>query len=181
MELIDQYRPESWSQVVGQEKALRQIEQWRKRGGMLGRKIWISGKSGTGKTTIARLIAAEIADPTCIVELNAKSLTEASVIEAFRSRRVRPLFGSQNARVLILNEAHLMKRDVLLALLTLTEDGPDSQFPQHAVLICTTTAEGNAKFEDAPDADSAAFLSRISQSVQLQVAAGPERDCRCVC
>jgi replication-associated recombination protein RarA len=163
-ELIDQYRPARWAEVVGQDKALKQLEQWRKRGGLLGRKIWISGKSGTGKTTIARLIAAEAADSTCVTELSAKALTVAEIREQFRILRCRALFGN-GGRVLILNEAHLLRRDVVTEFLTLTE--PDAGFPVYAILICTTTAEGNAKFEDAPDADTAAFLSRFGSKLPL--------------
>ena len=37
----------------------------------------MSGQSGTGKTTIARLIAAEVADPLNIEEIDATGLTPA--------------------------------------------------------------------------------------------------------
>ena len=88
MELIEQYRPTSWGDVVGQDKALRQIDVWRKRGSLLGRKLWLSGKSGTGKTTIARLIAAEFADPMCVSEFNAKDMTTTAIVEAFRALEI---------------------------------------------------------------------------------------------
>ncbi len=93
MEIIDAYRPAQWSDVVGQEKALKQIELWRRRG-MLGRKVWISGKSGTGKTTIARMIAAEVADATCVTEIMAKQITVADIRDEFRKLRCRALFGN---------------------------------------------------------------------------------------
>ena len=56
MKLHEQYRPHSWGEVVAQPKILRQIDTLRRRG-LAGRAYWISGESGTGKTTIARLIA----------------------------------------------------------------------------------------------------------------------------
>lgn len=52
--LFEQYRPANWSQVIGQEKAVAKIQQLAKRG-LGGRAYWISGQSGTGKTTIGRL------------------------------------------------------------------------------------------------------------------------------
>ena len=61
MQLHEQFRPQSWSDVVGQSKALARIERLRKRG-LGGRAYWIAGQSGTGKTTIAKLLAAELAD-----------------------------------------------------------------------------------------------------------------------
>ena len=138
-ELIDQYRPTTFSEVVGQGKALAQLDDWRKRGGIHGRKLLITGKSGTGKTSLARLIAAECADTNCNVELDEpRSITAEDLTEEFRKLRCRPLFGK--GRSLIINEIHLLRKSAITAFLTLTEKGPAGLFPQHAVLICTTSA-----------------------------------------
>ena len=64
MNLHEQYRPQTWDDVVGQDKVLAKIGRLRKRG-LAGRAYWISGQSGTGKTTIGRLISAEVADEFC--------------------------------------------------------------------------------------------------------------------
>jgi len=61
VQLHEQHRPRNWSDVVGQDKVVARIEGLRKRG-LAGRAYWISGQSGTGKTTIARLIATEVAN-----------------------------------------------------------------------------------------------------------------------
>ena len=58
MQLCDQYRPQTWSDVVGQDKAIAKIDALRKRG-LGGRAYWISGQSGTGKSSIGRLIQVE--------------------------------------------------------------------------------------------------------------------------
>ena len=105
-----------------------------------------------------------MAHETCIVELSAKGLKIEDIRDAFRSLRCRALFGN-GGRVLILNEAHLLRKDVVTEFLTLTE--PQEGFPAHAMLICTTTAEGNARFEDADDCDTAAFLSRFGSKLPL--------------
>ena len=68
-QLHEQYRPQAWSEVVGQDKALAKIGRLRKRG-LAGRAYWISGQSGTGKTTIARLIASEVASEWCTEEVD---------------------------------------------------------------------------------------------------------------
>ncbi len=67
--LHEQYRPARWSDVVGQDRAIRKIQTVAKRG-IGGRAFWLSGQSGTGKSTIARLIALEIADAPNIEEID---------------------------------------------------------------------------------------------------------------
>lgn len=76
MQLHEQFRPTTWADVVGQDKAIKQINQLRKRG-LGGRAYFISGQSGTGKTTIAKLLAAEIANDICTVEIDASVATPA--------------------------------------------------------------------------------------------------------
>jgi len=50
MQLTEQYRPTMWSEVVGQDKIVSRIQALAKRG-LTGRAYWLSGQSGTGKTT----------------------------------------------------------------------------------------------------------------------------------
>jgi DNA-binding NtrC family response regulator len=52
MQLTEKYRPATWSDVVGQDKIVGRIRQLAQRG-LAGRAYWITGQSGTGKTTIA--------------------------------------------------------------------------------------------------------------------------------
>ena len=68
--LFEDYRPRKWSEVVGQNKVVNLIMKLSNRG-LSGRAYWFSGQSGTGKTTIAKLLAAEIADDFCVEELDA--------------------------------------------------------------------------------------------------------------
>jgi replication-associated recombination protein RarA len=72
--LYEQYRPKSWSELVGQEKVVRQFEVLRRRG-MAGRVFWITAHSGQGKTTIARLIAQEVADEYATIEVDAQDVS----------------------------------------------------------------------------------------------------------
>ena len=74
MQLHEKYRPRTWADVVGQAKAVRVLTALRDRSGFAGRSFWISGQSGTGKTTVARLIAAEVADDWMTDELDASDL-----------------------------------------------------------------------------------------------------------
>ena len=89
MRLYEQYRPKSFDEVVGQDKVIRKIAALRRRG-LSGRVFWIAGSSGTGKTTIARLIASEVADPISTLEIDANKLNAAMLddIERFPDRHL---------------------------------------------------------------------------------------------
>ncbi len=73
-QLHEQYRPTEWAEVVGQPKAIAAIERFRARG-FGGLAFWLAGASGVGKTTIARLIAAEVADPFWTEEIDPSELS----------------------------------------------------------------------------------------------------------
>jgi DNA polymerase-3 subunit gamma/tau len=152
MQLHEQYRPQAWSEVVGQEKAIAQIRALRQRG-LARRAYWISGQSGTGKTTIARLLAAEVAEPINVEEMDAGNLAAERLREIDRTQWSRCL-GSRSGRAFIINEAHGLRAAIVRRLLCLLEP-----IPPHIVWIFTTTAEGLEKlFEDLDDAQP--LLSR---------------------
>ena len=151
MNLYEKYRPARWSEVLGQDKVIDQICQLRKRG-LAGRAYWISGQSGTGKTTIARLLAAEVADQWYVEELDATGLTPAALTKIETSLQTYSM--GKGGRALIINEAHGLSRPAVRQLLVLLE-----RLPSHVVIIFTTTNEGQLTFfEDKQDA--APLLSR---------------------
>ena len=155
MQLHEQYRPQNWSDVVGQDKVIARIEALRKRG-LAGRAYWISGQSGTGKTTIARLIAAEVADEMNIEEMDAGDLTADRLREIDRTQWSRCL-GQRGGRAFIVNEAHGLRAAIVRRLLCMFEP-----IPPHIVWVFTTTAEGQEKlFEDLDDAQP--LLSRCTR------------------
>lgn len=150
--LAEQYRPRKWADVVGQEKVVNRIKAVAKRG-LAGRAYWLSGQSGTGKTTIARLIAAEVADDFCIQEVDAAALTVAQLRDLEREMSIRG-WGERGGRAYVVNEAHGLRKDVIRQLLVLLE-----RLPAHVVVIFTTTTEGQDElFEDYDDASP--LLSR---------------------
>ena len=56
--------------------------------GLSGRAYWISGGSGQGKTTIGRLIAADVADEFMTREVDASALTVTELRELVRDSQV---------------------------------------------------------------------------------------------
>src|ERR1044072_2304342 len=91
--LFEQYRPQTFGEVVGQDKALARLEVCRQRGGLAGEAYFITGSSGTGKTTIARLIAAETAQPWSTMELDASQLDADTVRDIQERTKGQPLGG----------------------------------------------------------------------------------------
>lgn len=156
MQLHEQYRPQSWSDLVGQDNAVKRIQSLQRRG-FGGRAYWISGASGTGKTTIAKLIAAEVADALAIEEVDAHELTPAAAADIERKCRFMPL-GQKCGWAFIVNEAHGLRRDTIRKLLVMLEG---ERIPEHVVWIFTTTCEGQESlFEDKED--SHPLLSRCT-------------------
>ena len=152
MQLHEQYRPKTWDDVVGQDKAIAQIKRIAERG-LAGRAYWLTGQSGTGKTTMARIIASEVASDLCTQEIDATDLTPAKLRELEASMSMYGL-GGKSGRAYIVNEAHGLRRDTIRQLLVLLE-----RLPSHVVVLFTTTNDGQDKlFEDYDDANP--LLSR---------------------
>lgn len=151
MMLSETYRPRTFDDVVAQAKAIAKIRTVA-RHGLGGRAFWIAGQSGTGKTTIARLIAAEVADPFFTEEL------DASEVGLSRLRELEATFAlyawGKGGRALIVNEAHGLRKDAIRKLLVMLE-----ALPAHVVVIFTTTIDGqDSLFEEQIDASP--LLSR---------------------
>lgn len=151
MNLAEKYRPSKWEDVVGQPKALETIGRLRERGALQGRAYFVSGASGTGKTTIALLLASEIADGICVDEYDAGELTGASVRDI--ERRLAVTGFGKGGRAVIVNEAHGLRPEAIRALLVALE-----RIPGHAVWVFTTTQEGKETLFDKED--SSPLLSR---------------------
>jgi len=151
MSLYEEYRPRDWSEIIAQEKAVAKVQTLAKRG-LGGRAFWIAGQSGTGKTTIAKLIAAEIADDLYIEELDAADLTARKVEEIKEAMHYRAM--GKGGKAWIVNEAHGLRKDIIRRLLTLLE-----AIPAHCLFVFTTTVAGQENlFED--NIEESPFLSR---------------------
>jgi len=157
MQLHEQYRPGTWTEVVGQDKALRKLDALRRRG-LAGRAYWITGQSGTGKTTIARLIAAEVAEPWNVEEIDATDLTAARVRELERQSWTYGM-GEKRGRAYIVNESHGLNRAAVRQLLTTLEG---DRIPGHVAWVFTTTVDGQESLFDE-QIDAHPLLSRCQE------------------
>jgi replication-associated recombination protein RarA len=157
--LTEQYRPRDWSEVVGQDKVLNQLAVIRKRHGTLGgRAYFLSGQSGTGKTTIARLIASEVADEWAVEEFDAAGLTSAKMDDIAKDLHYR-VIGAKPGRAWIVNEVHGLTVVQVRKLLSLIE--PAGGLPPWVVFAFTTTVEGQESLFEGCD-DASPLLSRCT-------------------
>ena len=152
--LYEQFRPRTWDELVGQDKLIAKMAVLRRRG-LAGRVFWITGDSGTGKSTVARLIASEIADDYAVVEMDAQDVGLDRVREFERMCQFRPL--GKGYHVFIVNEAHGLSSKVVSRLQTVFEQ---DNVQRNSTWVLTTTFQGQRKlFDDAFDA--CPFLSRV--------------------
>ena len=166
--LFEQYRPAVWDDVIGQDKPLAKIDALRRRG-LAGRAFWITGQSGTGKTTIARLLAAEVADPFSTIEIDAGDLTADRMRDI---ERISCLYGfgesGKTGRAVIVNEAHGLRAPIIRALLVALEP-----IRSHCIWIFTTTTDGqDTMFEDQIDARPLLSRCNVLELSRRGLAAG---------
>ena len=149
--LFEQYRPKTFDEVVGQDKAIRQIQTIGKRG-LTGRAFWLSGQSGTGKTTLARIIASLVAEDIYIDEIDAGQATSGKLAEL--ENTLYTLAWGRGGKCVIINEAHGLSKRAIRQLLVMLE-----RLPSHVCFIFTTTIEGQELLFDGSE-DTAPLLSR---------------------
>ena len=144
--LHEKYRPTDYSQVLGQSKAVAVLSrlattQWG------GRSLWISGQSGQGKTTLARIYAGQGAECMNVTELDSSDLTPAK-LKSLEYDSHYVAMGEKQGRAYIINEAHGLRKDTIRQLLVMLE-----RVPECCVWIFTTTKDGQESlFEDMIDA-----------------------------
>lgn len=153
MRLYEKYRPKNLEDVLGQPKAVSIIKRLIKTG-VGGRSFWVSGASGIGKTTLARIIGNSIADDLYTSEYDCADKLSISALDKIELDMSYRAFGGKGGKAIIINEAHSLRPAVIRRLLGLLE-----RLPDYVVFVFTTTKEGQAGlFDDQIDANP--LLSR---------------------
>lgn len=147
MRIDEKYRPQTFGDVIGQEKIVSLLKVIAEKNDFGGRAFWVTGNSGTGKSTIAACLASNFST----FETTGRELTVSDLKEYSDYWRSKAITGDSWA--LIVNESHGLSRPVIEVLLNLLE-----KLPYHVVIIFTTTNDGNDLFEE--QLDSSPFASR---------------------
>ncbi len=131
--LYRKYRPQSFSDVVGQAQAVTFLESSISQKKISHAYLFCGGR-GTGKTTVARIFARDIGcNPEDIIEIDAASNRGIDEIRELRDA-VRTSPFSSPYKVYIVDEAHMLTKEAANALLKTLEEPPS-----HVVFILATT------------------------------------------
>ena len=142
MPIIIDHRPKTFDEVIGNKHLVSilrsMVERERKSPGKISRAILLSGKSGCGKTTLARLFAKEVGCSDCnIIEVDAADNRGIDAIrEIKRGARYKPIIGGDK-KAYVLDECHGLSSDGQQAMLKILEEPPSHVF----FLLCTTAPE----------------------------------------
>lgn len=138
--LYEDYRPATWSEFVGNAKATMVAKALCNKALGNGKPfaVWIDGPSGTGKTTLANIMADAIG---CnrdfdYIEMDGPACGKSDVLD-LEDRLSKRSFGG-GYRVVVINEAHDMTRSALNLWLTMLEK---IQKQKWQVFVAFTTTE----------------------------------------
>lgn len=155
--LYQQYRPTSWAEFVGQDKAVKLVRRIIERPTFDRGAFWIeaagTNNSGVGKTTLAWLIARQLADDFFTLELDGGKCDKRAVQDMARACQLCTPNPHKPFRCYIVNEAHAITSGALDEFLTFLEN-----LPRHTVIVFTTTRRVDESLFG--DHDSGPFASR---------------------
>lgn len=149
--LYNKYRPRDLSEVIGQDAAVASIAELLVN--KTARTFLFVGPSGTGKTTLARIVASEVGcAPGDVLEIDAASKSGADDMrQVTESLRYRP-FGN-GAKMVIVDEVQSLSKQAWQTLLKSLEEPPEWVY----WALCTTD---ESKVPDTVDTRAARFETK---------------------
>jgi len=171
-ELYKRHRPKELADVCGQKPAVRALEKFFETN-RVPHTILITGPSGTGKTTLARIIARKLkckgAD---LVELNSADDRGIDVVRTIR-RRMHAAPMVSKCRMWLIDEAHGLTGEAQTALLKLLEDTPEHVYfillTTHPAKIIPTirTRSTHLQLELLPPGEMTTLISAVCETEKI--------------
>ncbi len=138
--LYRKYRPEQFSDVLGQDHIVRVLEQ-AINSEKLAHAYLFAGSRGTGKTSVARIFARSLGiSENDVYEIDAASNNKVEDVHQLRES-IRTLPFDSKYKIYILDEVHMFSKGAFNALLKTLEEPP-----KHVLFILATT-----ELEKVPD------------------------------
>lgn len=133
MELYKKYRPKTLKTMIGNSSIIQSLKNMQE----YPHSILLTGESGTGKTTLGRIISKLLrCKGLDFVELDTASFRGIDTIREIRKKMEYKPLVSDN-RVYIIDECHQLSKDAQNALLKALEEAPDHLY----FILCTTNPE----------------------------------------
>lgn len=135
MDLITKYRPSKYSEVIGQEVLVTVLADVLEK--KTAHAFIFKGPAGTGKTTLARIIAKKVGClPNNLIEVDAATNTGIDAMRELTSKANYAGLGGNSTRVYIIDEAHRLSANAWDSMLKIIEEPPKHVY----WIFCTTNA-----------------------------------------
>lgn len=132
--LITKYRPSSFEEVIGHEPVLAALRR-AMAADTCPHAYLFTGPAGTGKTTLSRIVAADLKCE--VVEIDAASNSGVDDMRQLVELGNHVALSGAGRRAFIIDECHTLSKSAWQAILKLLEEPPDHLF----ICLCTTERE----------------------------------------
>lgn len=156
--LSEKWRPKTLDEVVGHPNTIEAIKNIAAKG-LNGQVFFFICKSGTGKTSLCRVLANMATHPAYVNSWNAARLNVEKLDWINKTCRYAALGdgGKSLPHVFLIDEAHLLRGPILGELNTLLEE---PHVVRNSFWMFTTTKDGERKLFDEDEIERVPFASR---------------------